>query len=500
MVTNLKALLVVMVMALAVFHFSKPICLSFMDEADFKLRRNVWVFLTAVAFISPNFWIFIIVASLAYAWAGRKDKNPIALYVLMLHIIPPVSVDLPSVIVNSLFEINNYRVLTLTILVPVAWRLFSAKKKIDFENKKAVDRFMLAFIALQLFALMPYEDITNTVRRGFLMLLDSYVLLYVICRTCIDRKKIVEVLSVYCLASAILVPIAVFESVKLWLPYTELTNIWDIPNRGAYLFRDGSLRAQASTGHSLALGYILAMAFGVWLFLATYVKSPKVRVIGYLGVWAGLISALSRAPWLTAVLVFFVYIILNKQGFSKLRKVVLVSLPIIGIALVSPLAPKIIDKLPFVGTVDSFNVNYREQLAASSWELIKRNPFLGDPMFMDHLENMRQGEGIIDLVNVYASIAMPYGGIGLFLFMGPFIWAFRSAWKLSRKTLLIDTELSLLGAVIIACMIGTAFFMATGSFYGALPQFYYLVIGLAICYGQLKYAESDKTAGTNKYK
>lgn len=498
MINNLKALLVVMALALVVFHIAKPLCLSFMDEASFKRRRNLWITLTVAAFVSPNFWLYALVALFLAFTAAKKDSNPIALYVLLMHVIPPISVEIPPVLVNNLFDLNNYRILTFSVLLPAAWRLVTAKKKINYGNNKAIDRFMWGYIALQLVALIPYEDLTNTFRRGFLMVLDSYVFIYVISRTCIDRKKIMDIVAVYCLVSAIFVPIAVFESVRLWLPYTELANAWGIENRGAYLFRDGDLRAQVSTGHSLALGFLLAMSFGFWLFVSTYAKTNSKKILGSVGVWAGLIAALSRAPWLTAILAAFVYLALNENGFKKLTKTLLVLIPVGAIALISPIGQQIIDKLPFVGTVDSFNVDYRQRLAESSWILIKENPLFGDPLFETHLESMRQGEGIIDLVNVYASIAMQNGSIGLFLFIGPFLWALYSAWKRMRGALYVDRDLAHLGAAIIACMAGTAFFMATGSFYGALPQFYYLIVGLAHTYGQLKHAEADNN--TKKYK
>ena len=52
MITNLKAMIVVLAIAMAVFIIAKPICLRFMAEHDFSRRRNVWFALTLAAFIS----------------------------------------------------------------------------------------------------------------------------------------------------------------------------------------------------------------------------------------------------------------------------------------------------------------------------------------------------------------------------------------------------------------------------------------------------------------
>lgn len=497
MSTNLKALLVVMAMAIAVFYIAKPICLRFMSDTDFLRRRNVWIALTVTAFLSPSFWLYALIALPLMYWAGRKDANPVALYVLLLHVIPPYGMDLPAVLINELFELNNYRILALSILLPSAWGLFVQKNKSLLGEYKKIDRFLLSYFGLQLVLLMPYENITNTFRRGFLMFLDVLILVYVVSRTCNEKKRIDEVLVSFCLACAISVPIAAFESQKVWLLYTGLASEWSIVNRGTYLMRDGMLRAQVSAGHSLSLGYLLAVAFGIWLYISTYIKSGHQRIMGHCFYWIGLISALSRAPWLTAVLSFLVFTVLNRNGWIKVTRIILMSLPVVAALLISPIGPKIVDKLPFVGSVDADNVEYRQRLAESSWQQIKSHPVFGDPFFMKNLENMRQGEGIIDLVNVYASIAMLYGLVGLVLFLAPFLIGLTSAVSTLRRSIQKDTELALLGAGIIACMIGTAFFMATGSFYGALPKIYYLLIGLSAAYGQLKQSEANRN--TNHY-
>ena len=499
MSTNLKALVVILALAWPVFMVAKPICLRFMAETVFCRRRNVWLLLTITAFISPSFWLYAAVALPLMFWAGNKDDNPVALYVLLLHVIPPIGLELPAIVINKFFELDSYRILAFAILVPTAWRLLNTKDKAAFGKHAVIDRFMWAYLALQLVLLMPYEDITNTMRRGVLMVLDDLALVYVVSRSCMDRRKIIEVLALYCLASAIFVPIAIFESQKLWLVYTGLASVWDIPNRGAYLFRDGSLRAQVSTGHSLALGYLLALAFGFWLYLSTHVQSQVQRFLGSIGIWVGLVAALSRAPWITAILAYFTFIVFSPKGFGKLIKTLLIALPLGGLVLISPLGPKIIDKLPFVGKVDSFNVEYRQRLADTSWELIKQHPLLGDPFFMSHMENMRQGEGIIDLVNVYAATALLYGGVGLLLFLTPFLHGIIVAWRQMRgASRRGDLDTSLLGASLLACMLGTAFFMATGSLYGALPKAYYLLVGLTAAYGQLKQTVAQQYSGGNK--
>ena len=499
MITNLKALLVVLVMAMAVFYVAKPICLRFMAEIDFLRRRNVWFALTITAFVTPSFWLYAAVALPVMYWAARRDENPVALYVLLLHVIPPVSIQVPAIIVNQLFDLSNYRILAFAVLVPVAWQLMFAKDKTAFGRHKGIDRYLWAYFALQLILLMPYEDITNTLRRGFLIALDCIVLVYVVSRVCNTRERLAEVLAAFCLACAIMVPLALFESQKVWQLYSGLAYVWNIPIE-IYLFRDGALRAQVSTGHALGLGFMLSIAFAFWLYVSSQIPKAFQRLSGALGYWLGLIAALSRAPWISAALAYVVYTLLSPRGFKNLAKAALVAVPVTAIVLVSPLGPQVIDKLPFIGKVDSGNVDYRERLAQSSWELIQKNPLLGDPFFTKSLEHLRQGQGIIDLVNVYASIAMLHGVVGLLLFLMPFLLAMWATWKQLMRVFGQHDDLSRMGASLLAAMLATAFFMVTGSFYGSLPMVFYLLVGLCSAYGNLKQPISDSTSSGNERK
>src|ERR1700677_58762 len=91
----IRRLIVVLVIAATVFHLAKPVALRFMSDEDFSRRRLVWFVLTAVSFVTPSFWLYVLVAAPMFLWAGRRDPNPIALYLLMLHVIPPAGFIIP---------------------------------------------------------------------------------------------------------------------------------------------------------------------------------------------------------------------------------------------------------------------------------------------------------------------------------------------------------------------------------------------------------------------
>ncbi len=82
------------------------------------LGRGGQTALTIVAFLSPSFWIYGLFALILLYWAAAQDENPLALYVLVTFAIPGASFYIPGFIVNQLFDLTQYRILSLVIVIP----------------------------------------------------------------------------------------------------------------------------------------------------------------------------------------------------------------------------------------------------------------------------------------------------------------------------------------------------------------------------------------------
>jgi O-antigen ligase len=193
-------------------------------------------------------------------------------------------------------------------------------------------------------------------------------------------------------------------------------------------------------------------------------------------------------------MILFAYLALVPKGSTQLIKALLVAAMVAGSVLVSPIGERVIDNLPFVGTVSAETVNYRERLAHMSWDLIQQNPFFGDPFYLSNLEQLRQGQGIIDLVNTYAAVTMHSGLVGLCLFVGPFILGMWNTYRSVNRSAGPDQEVSLLGASLLACMLGTLLMLATASFILGIAIMYWVLVGLAAGYHRL--GRPEETAQT----
>jgi O-antigen ligase len=495
MIVSFKAMIVVVAIAAMIFRIAKPVALQFSTAQDFARRRNLWFVLTVTAFISPSFWLFVLVAAPLLLWAGKKDANPLALYLLLMQVIPPIPIEIPALGINRLFELDNYRLLSFCVLVPAAWRLRKSKDSGSVEGLTKMNRLLLAYGALQVMLFVHVEapgeafvqeTVTDSLRRGFLFLIDTYVLFVVASRTCLSRRSITEALAALCLACVIMAPVAIFESLRHWLLYFDLSERWgSSAHASTYYMRGNTTRASVSTGHPLVLGYLLAIAFGIWLYLRTHVKSKAIHLGVVALLWLGLLVAYGRGPWLGAVAIYFAFAAVAPRGISGVFKATAVFVLIGAAIFASPLGDRIVKVLPVFGSSVDESVTYRQRLVERSWQLIQDRPLLGDQYALSKMEDLRQGEGIVDFVNAYAQVALFYGFIGLSLFLSIILLALSKAYRKVKKWARSDPDLSLLGASLVACIVGTLVMIAACSFIGAYAQMFYVLSGLAVAYANL---------------
>jgi hypothetical protein len=478
---NLRELLVVLLFAIPVLIAIKPLCVQFMSAEDFQRRRTVWIVLTCATFVSPSLWLFFAVAVPLILWASKRDSNPLALYIFVLYATPNIALQLPVVGIDSLFEISHVRMLSFLILLPIAKRI-RAEAKAAGEPTMGMAGFLLgAYCVLQV-ALAP-QTVTTAVRGLFLGMLDVALIYYVFSRGFRSTKQLQEAMLMHVVALCVFAPLAIFEAQKFWLLYGEIYNKWDDWYAYRMILRDGLLRAQLSVGHPLALGYLTALAFSFWLLVGARVKPRLAYPAIALWLWLGLIGAYSRGPWLAAVVMFLAYMTFTPKAGTRLAKVILYGSIVGAVIAASPLGSAIIDRLPFVGNVESGTVDYRARLLDEAVDLIAENPFFGDPNILDRLQHLRDGTGLVDLVNGYVYVSLYYGLVTLFAVVGFFLVCGWRAFRASRHALAAnDLEGSKLGAALVASIIGTYVYVGTAGF----EHMMWMLGGMASAYAALQ--------------
>jgi O-antigen ligase len=496
MILSLKEFIVVLVIAVVVFRLTKPIALVFIDPADLVRRRLAWFALTATAFLIPSFWAFALVAAPIAIWAGRKDSNPCALYLMLFAVIPPIEIPVPMIGMQYLLMISNSLLLSLCVLAPVAMQVYRSRSGTKESLLHFTDYCLLAYgiltAALYVHAMRPDGGLypatfTDCLRRGVVFFFDAFVPYFAISRACQDRRKLVDMMATYCLSCSLLAAIGMFEAVRHWYLYGEMAARLGIPGPGTtYLMRGGSLRAMASTGHAMALGHLLVLAYGLWLYLQSRLESKGRRIGGTVMFWGGLFASYTRGAWVGAVLIYFMFAALQRAYLSKLFRAIGGAAVVGTLVYLSPLGDKIVKVMPwFGGTLDTDNIIYRQRLWDRSWQIIKESPFLGDQEAMLKMQELRQGEGIVDVVNTYLGILLNNGFLGLALFLAFILTPALKAWAASRSTMSNDRDLPIMGASIVACIVGMLALFENGSFGGGPANMFYAFAGFATGYSML---------------
>lgn len=485
---HLRALVVILAIAVPVFWLAqRALCPAVMTEADFVRRRNMWLGITLAAFLSHNYWLYLAIASAVVLWGAHQERNPMALFFFLLFAIPSFAGSLPGLgMIQHFFEVNHTRFLVLLVLLPAALRLAMSGTTLRL-GRHSADWFMLAYLALLGGSYLLVASLTQVMRGNFYLFVDIFLIYYVASRSLRDLSAFKDTAASLGVALLVVAPIAAFEFGKHWLLYSSLNTAlglsWD---GGAYLGREALLRAVGPAGHSIALGYAFAVGLGMWACLQRRVK-PAAWWVGALTLVIGLIAPVSRGPWVGAALIVAIVVGIGPNAGPRIAKLFVAGCVLGGVLLLSPYGEKLIDYLPFVGTVDEGSVTYRSQLFTVSMLVISQNPWFGSYDFLANpvMEQMRQGQGIIDLVNSYIAVALSSGIAGLTLFTGCFVVALRSVFGAMRQAGADAPDAELLGRALLGTLAGVMVMIATVSSILAIPTLYWSLVGMAAAYAAM---------------
>ena len=457
---GIKELIVLLGLTLPIWMISPIIFEKLCSVQTFKLRRNTWLALTILGQICPSIWVYALFAFPIVFRAARLDTNPAALFVLLFFSVPNASVTM-SVFGLDIFPMSHQRLLVLAFLIPI---LSVADKSRLAGEKGGIDLMgwlLISFILLRVIIGSPYSSATHTFRLLLLGFFDAFFVYFLFGRLRATSSFIRECMATWVLAAILLSIVAIFESAKGWLLYVGINERWGDENVFSYLMREGALRAQASAGHSLTLGIWLAVAWAFFLVVQRSWSSRALKIAVAALLLGGLWACGARGAWLAALASTFVCLGMNPGGLSKGLKGVAATCIFIAVILISPFGQTIVSYLPFVGTVDAGNVDYRVRVFEVCMDLVKANPFFGNPLAMSEMEELRQGQGIIDIVNGYLQIAVFHGLIALALFVALLALGLRRAVVVWQEVRFNDPDLAFVGASLVAAMIGTVIFIAT---------------------------------------
>jgi hypothetical protein len=482
---HIRALIVVLVVSSLVWWSVRPAMVQIISPRTFARWRMLWYVTTLAWFLAHSFWIYVGIMIMVLLVAGRREAHVFGLYLLLLLAAPPASAPIPGLgILDHFFELNHYRLLALALLLPCAWRLALRSSTIRY-FQSPVDWLVVGYLVLSSVLIFRGGNFTSDTRATLMLWIDLFLPYYVASRSIQNTEAFRHALVGLALGGVLLSVFAAVEVLRSWKMYDAATAALGLNSFGAYKMRGGFVRPSVTLIDSIILGYVIVSAAGAYLYLQRLIEGRMKRQLGWLVLATGVLACLSRGPWVGALLLLFVFMLMQPRPLKRLLQGTAIFACILFALAIVPAGQQIIDLLPFIGQEEQGNVHYRADLLTVSLPVIERNLLFGSSDFLQapELQVMMQGEGIIDVVNSYLGVTLNAGLVGLFLFTCIFVSALvaiRRGREWARKS--DDSDGLTLGAALLASVLSIMFIIFTISSILIVPVHYFSIIGISCAY------------------
>ena len=117
---NIRALIVVLALAVPAFYIGRQLAAEVISPREFAAWRNVWFAVTIAAFLSGSFLVFAAIETMICLYVRSTRVATPALFVVLLLAVPLVNLPIGGFeYFNSLLDINNGRLLAIVLLLPM---------------------------------------------------------------------------------------------------------------------------------------------------------------------------------------------------------------------------------------------------------------------------------------------------------------------------------------------------------------------------------------------
>lgn len=461
MIEALKALIVVGVLSVAAFVYSRMAFGTAVPPAAINRWRNVFLAVTAVAFLVPNYWLMLAAMSVTVIVFGAAEKFRPALYLLLLFAVPAASKIVPGFGgINNFLELYPFNLLAIIILFPL---LLHPNETRGAGTGRLADACFIAY-ALVVFAL-AFRDTTFTdgIRRASAFLLTAIPQYFVFSRIrwTIEKARLATAALVIPLIA--LSAVAAAEAVLGWHLYANAVQTWDVSATLRYVERSGFLRAYGSIFGPIAFGLFLVVGLALAPALLASSTKKRLAALAIPSIGVGLLATFSRGPWVGGALALAAYVATTRRSMTNLARLSVAGVAAIAVLAVTPFGDTLIGLLPFIGNVEENTIDYRQRLLEVGWSVVQQNPFFGSEGYMQTpaMQSLVQGQGIIDIVNSYLRIALDSGLVGLSLYLGAVGFSGLAALRSIRPARRFNDELSSYCQAYFAALLGLSVVLAT---------------------------------------
>lgn len=488
----LRALVVIIFLSSITYYLVNLGLVANFNRNQLKQWQKAWFIVLVGALVLKNIWLIAFaVFAVTNLTINSKSINRVYLYLVLLCTLPLFTAEIPGFAgIRYLFELTYNRLMIISLLIPL---IFSQKNKQKLFSIKT-DRYFIFFIVLLCAFQFRDNTLTNALRESLMIFITIFVPYYAITRIIVTHEQLRLALTALFIGIIPFAALGIFEILTNWLIYVPIIRILDDLTWNLYRdIRAGGIRASLLMG-PITLGYTMIFAGALLLYLQHFIKNRKLVYIAFSVIFLCLLASKSRGPWIGFTIMLIMFLWTGRAGFSKLVKFGILGLGLLTIASLTPAGSKYMELLPFIGEERADTIDYRSDLIEQATILFKKNPLFGDVNFREtpEMESMRQGQGLIDVVNTYIGILLQYGLIALILFLAIFLSTVNNCRKIIKKPD-ISPDARLMGRVLIACIAGVMITIMTVSSVSYIPMFYWVLVALATAFVNIHRQQNERS-------
>jgi len=488
MSAHLKAFAIVFFISIVTLAFFRKPFAGVVGRKHVDAWAVTWLVMTACAFLLTNYWVFLFISAGVVFVLSRAEPVRPAIYLILVCLVPTIGEEIPGFAgINKFIEINPQLLVAGIVLIPA----MVASQHMRKLNKTggAADLFFLLFLILQIILSVRAESFTHMLRTAVEEFLAIAPIYYVFSRYPKSFTDIRVLSAAFVLPVIILSATAIPEFIQNWHYYNSIVSNWFGTVPFGYVLRDGYLRATASTFNPIVWGFVAMSGIGLGLAVLNDGVSRFYRYAAFGLMVSGLIVSLSRGPWIGGVAMFGVYILLSPKMMSRAIQAGFAGFVAFAVSLATPFGQNVVSLIPFIGTRANSGgtISYRQELLNRAWDVMMENPFFGSSDFLTHssLQSLRQGQGIIDIVNTYLQVGLKSGLIGLSLFIGFFVSVLLALRKALKSTATRDPVFANYCRAYLATLIGMLLTIFTTSSVGHIPHLYWTFAGIGVALARI---------------
>ncbi|MFC2950950.1 O-antigen ligase family protein [Marinicaulis aureus] len=475
------------IVAIALTVFAAFLVLVLMPKEDKPFTVAVcgaWVVAAAIAFLLSEASVAFIALFIMLAVFGSvSPRGAVYLYIAVMAALPAGLVyDVPMIGLNYLVSLDYQKLAALVLLGPAFVKALFSRAPPHFRGVENLLLFFVLFTGVMSFRDLPFTSVLRTIFDLFVLVYLPYI---AISRTLVTQKDIDWALRALFASFLLLAMIGVISTLRHWNYYAS---IGDSSFGKAYFdVRNGLLRVGATVIPSL-----LAALTAAGIVLAFMLKARKQisPLFAYICIGASGLTCFAtgaRGGWLAAIACIGAYFIFyyGSAALRRLAYVAAIICVIVGFNLIFSDSDVLNDEY---GTM-----NYRAELIRTSVAQIQERPLFGssDIFNLPRFQHLRQGEGIIDLVNAYIQIVLFYGMVGLGALVGAHALGAAAALKELKElpghrelTPAQDEQRRSL-VFLIAFQGGYLVLIGTISLVGQVPHYGYLILAVLIAQARI---------------